>query len=122
MTTSPDHPEHFCSSRNSPTITTRRRLGNFFVGLKRKVEGDRALLEDLLGKIGHVPSTFAQNGRWFRGPHPRPLNDGGEGGARQTRPVRDTGMLALGVQGKRLLWLALGEFWRAQAAIDILAD
>ena len=122
----------------------------FFLQFKEKVEADRSLLEDLLVRIGQNPSAF--------------LKVAGAIAARiggiklmweQIEPGKlglfeALEMLALGVQGKCLLWVALREIaawfpewhdidfvelelqaiqqrdeiesWRIQAGIDILAD
>jgi hypothetical protein len=123
---------------------------DFFLQFKEKVKADRALLEDLLVRIGQNPSAF--------------LKVAGAIAARiggiklmweQIEPGKlglfeALEMLALGVQGKCLLWVALREIsawipewhdidfvklelqaiqqrdeiesWRIQAGIDILAD
>lgn len=123
---------------------------DFLLHLKKKVEADRALLEDLLQRIGKRPSAL--------------LKIAGEISARivgfklkweQIKPGKlglfeALEILAVGVQGKRLLWVALREiaagfpewngidfeelerqaiqqrdkieFWRMQASRDILAD
>jgi len=123
---------------------------DFFLQFKVKVEADRSLLEDLLVRIGQNPSAF--------------LKVAGAIAARiggiklmweQIEPGKlglfeALEMLALGVQGKCLLWVALREisawipewngidfvelelqaiqqrdeieFWRIKAAVDILAD
>ena len=122
----------------------------FFINLKRKVEIDRALLEELLEKIGHGGNTF------FKVAGSVAARVGGikllwekvEPGKLGMFEALE--MLALGVQGKRLLWLSLGgiaawfpewngtdfnalereaieqrdgiEAWRLEAALDILPD
>lgn len=122
----------------------------FFMDLKQKVETDRALLEELLEKIGQGGNTF--------------FKVAGDVAARvggikllweKVKPGKlgmfeALEMLALGVHGKRLLWLALGEIkswypewngidfaelereaieqrdgieaWRLEAALDVFAD
>lgn len=122
----------------------------FFLQFKKKVEADRSLLEDLLVRIGQNPSVF--------------LKVAGAIAARiggiklmweQIEPGKlglfeALEILALGVQGKCLLWVALREIspwfpewhdidfvklevqaiqqrdniesWRIRAGIDILAD
>ncbi len=123
---------------------------DFFSDLKRKVEADRALLEDLLEKIGKDRGTF------FKVAGDVAARVGGikllwervEPGKLGMFEALE--MLALGVQGKRLLWLALQEIdswfpewqeydfsaleleaieqrdgieaWRIEASRDILAD
>lgn len=120
----------------------------FFLRLQERVEADRALLEDLLRKIGKEPNGFLKMAGGIASrfvgiklmweqvePHKLGLFEALE-------------MLALGVQGKRLLWVALMdvadwfpewdgidfvglelqaiqqrddiEFWRIQAALSIL--
>ena len=122
----------------------------FFLQLKGKVEADRSFLEDLLKRIRRNPSAI--------------LKVAGKIAARiggiklmweQIEPgqlglFEGLEMLALGVHGKRLLWVSLREivvwfpewngidfaeleqqatqqrdsieFWRLRAARDILAD
>ncbi|RYD24318.1 MAG: hypothetical protein EOP88_00730 [Verrucomicrobiaceae bacterium] len=122
----------------------------FFVDLKGKVEADRDLLEDLLCRIGKDRGTFF-----------KVVGDVAArvGGIKLLWEKVEPGklgmfealeMLAIGVQGKRLMWLALQEIaiwvpewqgfdfasleleairqrdgieaWRIEAARDILAD
>lgn len=122
----------------------------FFADLKRKVEEDRALLEELLQRIGKDQGTFFK----IAGDVAARV-----GGIKLLWEKVEPGklgmfealeMLALGVQGKRLLWLALREIavwfpewrdidfaelerealgqrdgieaWRIEASLDILAD
>lgn len=123
---------------------------DFFLHLKKEVGADRSMLEDLLEKIGHDPGVLHQIAggvasrvagvklRWER-------IEPGEPGLLEALE-----MLAVGVQGKRLLWASLMEiagwfpewigidfeelelratrqrdgieFWRLQAAASILVD
>lgn len=122
----------------------------FFIQLKDKVEADRALLEELLARIGQNPSSLLKAaGRVAARVGSIKLKweqmEPGKLGLFETLEI-----LALGVQGKRLLWVALREiagwfhewkgidfvkcelqaiqqrddieFWRLQAAREILAD
>lgn len=122
----------------------------YFLQFKEEVEADRALLEDLLVRIGRHASGFHQlagaiaariGGFKLMWEHVEP----GKLGLFEALE-----MLALGVQGKCLLWVALREIsawfpewndidfvalelqaaqqrdeiesWRIQAGIDILPD
>jgi hypothetical protein len=122
----------------------------FFVDLKKKVEADREILQDLLEKIGQdrgglfkVAGDIAA-----RVSGVKLLWEGIEPGKLGMFEALE--MLALGVQGKRLLWVALQdvaawfpewkdvpfsrleleaieqrdgvEIWRVEAARDVLAD
>jgi hypothetical protein len=82
---------------------------DFFIGLKAEVQADRDLLEDLLASAGLNSSTILK----IAGDMTARLGlmklmwegtDPGELGLFEALE-----MLALGVQGKRLLWLALRE-------------
>lgn len=122
----------------------------FFSDLKRKVEADRALLEDLLEKIGKDRGTFFKvaGDVAARVGGIKLLWEGVEPGKLGMFEALE--MLELGVQGKRLLWLALQEItawfpewqeydfagleleaieqrdgievWRIEASRDVLAD
>lgn len=122
----------------------------FFLDLKEKVEADRSLLEDLLDRIGRNPSALAEmaGGIAARIAGIKLMWEKVEPGKLGLFEALE--MLALGVQGKRLLWVALTdnaawfpewkgidfskkerqaiqqrddiEFWRIQAAKEILAD
>jgi hypothetical protein len=122
----------------------------FFLQLKEKVEADRSLLADLLERIGQNPSSLLQvaGGIAARIAGIKLMWEQVEPGKLGLFEALE--MLALGVQGKRLLWVALREisvwfpewngidfeelerqaiqqrddieFWRIQAAMDILAD
>jgi hypothetical protein len=122
----------------------------FFLHLKQKVEADRSLLEDLLERIGQNPSTLLQvaGGIAARIAGIKLMWEQVEPGKLGLFEALE--MLALGVQGKRLLWVVLKEiagwypewngidfteleqqaihqrddieFWRIQAAKDILVD
>ncbi len=126
------------------------RARDFFLRLKEEVKEDRLVLEDLFEKLGQEPSAFIKMAgvmaaritslklMWEKiEPGKLGLLEGLE-------------MLELGVEGKRLLWKALREiaiwfpewegidyekldlraiqqrcdieFWRIQAANDILAN
>lgn len=122
----------------------------FFLRLKEMVEADRAMLEDLLGRIGQNPSPLLMlaGGLAARVAGIKLMWE-------QMKPGRlglfeALEMLALGVHGKRLLWVALREiagrfpewngidftkleleaiqqrntteYWRIEAAKDVLAD
>lgn len=123
---------------------------DFFIHLKEKVEADRSILEDLLEKIGQNPSAFLQvvGGIAARIGGIKFMWEQVEPGKLGTFEALE--MLALGVQGKLLLWHALGEIapwfpewdgihfaelelqaihqrdsiesWRLQAAMEILVD
>jgi hypothetical protein len=120
----------------------------FFLSLQEKVEADRFLLEDLLVRIGKVPSGFLKmaGGIASRFVGIKLMWEQIEPGKLGLFEALE--MLALGVQGKRLLWVALMEiadsfpewdaidfvelelqaiqqrddieFWRIQAALNIL--
>lgn len=122
----------------------------FFLGLKEKVQADQSLLEDLLKRIGHEPSSLmkAAGGIAVRLANIKLMWEQVEPGELGLFEALE--MLALGVQGKRLLWAALREnarwfpewndidfaglelqaidqrdrieYWRVQAAVDVLAD
>jgi hypothetical protein len=122
----------------------------FFLQLKESVEADRAMLDGLLEKIGQDPSTLMKvaGGIAARAAGIKLMWERIEPGKLGLFEALE--MLALGVQGKRLLWVALREiaawfpewngvdfadlelraiqqrdeieFWRIQAAMDILAD
>ncbi|MES2658006.1 MAG: hypothetical protein V4689_05280 [Verrucomicrobiota bacterium] len=122
----------------------------FFLDLKEKVEADRSLLKELLERIGQSPSTLLQvaGGVAARIGGIKLMWEQIEPGKLGLFEALE--MLALGVQGKRLLWVALGEItswfpewrdidfaelelqaiqqrddielWRIEAALDILAD
>lgn len=120
----------------------------FFRDLRTKVEADRFLLEDLLERIGKEPSAFHKmaGGIASRFVGIKLMREQVEPGKLGLFEALE--MLALGVQGKRLLWVALMEvadwfpeweeidfvelelqaiqqrdyieFWRIQAALSIL--
>jgi hypothetical protein len=122
----------------------------FFNHLKEKVEADRAILEDLLERIGQNPSAFLQvvGGIAARIGDIKLIWEQVEPGKLGLFEALE--MLALGVQGKLLLWVALSEIapwfpewngiefaelelqaiqqrdgiesWRLQVARDILVD
>ncbi len=122
---------------------------DFFSLLNEKVESDRCLLEDLIQKLGKEPSTFLRiaGGITARIAGIKLMWEQMESGKLGLFEALE--MLALGVHGKRLLWVALMEiadwipewdgidfvalerqaiqqrddieFWRIQAAISILA-
>lgn len=121
---------------------------DFFRRLQEKVESDRQLLEDLLRRIGKEPSGFLKmaGGIASRFVGIKLMWEQVE--PRKLGLFEALEMLALGVQGKRLLWVALMEvadwfpewedidfvelelqaiqqrddieFWRIQAALSIL--
>jgi hypothetical protein len=82
---------------------------DFFVGLKTEVQGDRDLLEDLLASAGLESSTVLKiaGGVTARLGLMKLMWEGTDPGELGLFEALE--MLALGVQGKRLLWLALGE-------------
>lgn len=122
----------------------------FFLRLKENIASDRSTLEDLLKRIGHDAAAFDELSDSF----------GTRTGAvklfwKQIEPGKldlfeALEILALGIHGRRLLWVALGEvgswfpewhgvdfkelehqaveqrndieLWRIEAAIDTLAD
>lgn len=122
----------------------------FFLQLKEKVAADRGVLEDLLQRIGQNPSTLLKlaGGLAARIGGIKLMWEQIEPGKLGLFEALE--MLALGVQGKSLLWVALTEiapwfpewrgidftklelqaiqqwdeieFWRIEAAMDILVD
>lgn len=122
----------------------------FFASLKEEVAADRALLEGLLERMDRSPSKFlkAAGDVAARVGGIKLMWEGVEPGKLGLFEALE--MLAIGVQGKRLLWLALREiscwfpewngidfarlerdavqqrdgveFWRIEAAREILAD
>lgn len=123
---------------------------DFFLHLKEMVEADIAMLEDLLERIGHNPSTLLKmaGGLTARVANIKLMWEQMKPGKLGLFEALE--MLALGVQGKHLLWVALREiaerfpewngidftkleseaiqqrdnieFWRIEAAKDILVD
>jgi hypothetical protein len=81
----------------------------FFRDLKRKVSDDRALLEDLLKRIEREPSLLmkAAGGVAARVGGLKLMWEKVEPG--QLGMFEALELLAIGIQGKRLLWLALSE-------------
>ena len=81
----------------------------FFLQLKEKVEADRSLLSDLLERIGQNPSALLQvaGGIAARIAGIKLMWEQVEPGKLGLFEALE--MLALGVQGKRLLWVALRE-------------
>ena len=79
----------------------------FFLDLMEKVEADRSLLADLLGRIGRNPSTLLQvaGGIAARIAGIKLMWEQVEPGKLGLFEALE--MLALGVQGKRLLWVAI---------------
>lgn len=79
----------------------------FFLHLREKVEADRSLLEDLLARIGQKPSGFLKmaGGIIARLTSIKLRWEGIAPGKHGLLEALE--MLALGVQGKRLLWVAL---------------
>lgn len=122
----------------------------YFLRLKEQVEADRSLLEELLERIGQKSSALLKmaGGIAARVGGIKLMWEQIEPGKLGLFEALE--MLALGVQGKRLLWLALSEiapmfpewngiafaelelqaiqqrdnieFWRIRAAMGILAD
>jgi len=82
---------------------------SFFIGLKAKVEEDRALLKGLLEKLGQSSSTMLQaaGNLTAKAGRLKLLWEGLEPGRLGTFEAME--MLTLGIQGKRLLWLILAE-------------
>jgi hypothetical protein len=82
---------------------------HFFHDLERKVESDRALLKELIGRLGETSSTVLEAAGSITGAAGRlKLNwEGMEPGCLGRFEAME--VLALGIQGKRLLWLVLAE-------------
>ena len=81
----------------------------FFHELEQKVETDRTLLKDLIAMLGESSSTVLEAAGSITGAASRlKLNwEGMEPG--QLGRFEAMEVLALGIQGKRLLWLVLAE-------------
>lgn len=82
---------------------------DFFLGLKAKVEGDQVLLRDLLERAGMKESGALQaaGSLTARASRLKLMWEGFEPGNLGMFEALE--MLALGIQGKRLLWLVLAE-------------
>ncbi|MCW1912962.1 hypothetical protein OJ996_05230 [Luteolibacter sp. GHJ8] len=81
----------------------------FFHSLERKVEADRALLKDLIALLGQSSSSVLETAGSITGAASR-LKLGWEGmEPGQLGRFEAMELLALGIQGKRLLWLMLAE-------------
>ncbi|MCW1885054.1 hypothetical protein OKA04_09975 [Luteolibacter flavescens] len=81
----------------------------FFNDLERKVESDRTLLKDLISRLGESSSAMLEVAGSITGAASRlKLNwDGMEPG--YLGRFEGMEVLALGIQGKRLLWVILAE-------------
>lgn len=81
----------------------------FFSELKAKVEEDRLLLKELIAKLGHSESTFLETAGDLTGKASRLklMWEGLEPGRLGRFEAME--ILALGIQGKRLLWLMMAE-------------
>lgn len=81
----------------------------FFLELKAKVEEDRLLLKELIAKLGHSGSTFLEAAGDLTGKASRLklMWEGLEPGRLGRFEAME--ILALGIQGKRLLWLMMAE-------------
>jgi hypothetical protein len=81
----------------------------FFHDLENKVEEDRALLKDLIGRLGQSSSNVLEAAGNITGAASRLklMWEGMEPG--HLGRFEAIEILALGIQGKRLLWVVLGE-------------
>src|SRR6476646_5525315 len=90
----------------------------FYLQLKADIQDDQAVLKEVLARVGGTESTVRKAAAWLSeklGQVKLAVDDPGHN---QLRILQSLEILALGIQGKLLLWRALGT---AAARIPALA-
>jgi hypothetical protein len=97
-------------------------LGTFLAQLRDEIADDRRALEDLMEQLG-VHADRAKVAVAWAGEKAGRLKPNGElRGPSPLTPLVELEMLSIGIEGKRLLWLALAEIESIPLSAERLAE
>jgi hypothetical protein len=82
-------------------------LGAFLAHLKTEIEADRRELEAIMGQLGVTPDPLKQAVAWAGEKAGRLKPNGELRGTSPLTPLIELEALSLGIEGKRLMWVAL---------------
>jgi hypothetical protein len=84
-------------------------LGDFLAGLRLDIESDRRTLEEIMASLGVETDRFKRPAAWIAEKLGRLKLNGELFRRSPLSPTVELELLSLGIEGKRLLWLALGQ-------------
>jgi hypothetical protein len=84
-------------------------LGTFLAGLLDDISEDRKVLESLMSDLDITPNPAKQAAAWAAEKAGRLKLNGEVRGTSPLTPLVELETLSLGIEGKRLMWLALSE-------------
>jgi hypothetical protein len=84
-------------------------LGTFLAGLREEIAADRKVLEELMDQLGVSPDRPKLAAAWAAEKAGRLKLNGEVRGRSPLTPLVELEALSIGIEGKRLLWLALSE-------------
>ncbi|HEV7753539.1 MAG TPA: hypothetical protein VGO71_18455 [Baekduia sp.] len=84
-------------------------LGTFLAGLRDEIAADRKVLEELMDQLGVSPDRPKLAAAWAAEKAGRLKLNGEVRGRSPLTPLVELEALSIGIEGKRLLWLALSE-------------
>jgi hypothetical protein len=97
-------------------------LGAFMDGLVREIAEDRQTLEDIIAQVGASPDRLKNAIGWAGEKVGRLKLNGSLRGYSPLSRVEELEGLSLGIEGKRLLWVALRESHGERLGEDRLAE
>ncbi|MDX6728518.1 MAG: transaldolase [Baekduia sp.] len=108
--------DHLAGSTGGLELTKRAagehqdtELGRFLSTLLDDIAEDRKVLESLMSGLGITPNPAKQAAAWAAEKAGRLKPNGEVRGTSPLTPLVELETLSLGVEGKRLMWLALSE-------------
>jgi hypothetical protein len=84
-------------------------LGTFLAGLREEIREDRQVLEELMDRLGVAPDKAKTAVAWAGEKAGRLKLNGEIRGRSPLTPLIELEALSLGIEGKRLMWLALSD-------------
>lgn len=84
-------------------------LGGFLAGLKLEIERDRSTLEEIMASLGVTKDPLKRPLAWIAEKAGRLKLNGEILHQSPLSPTLELEVLSVGIEGKRLLWLALAE-------------
>jgi hypothetical protein len=121
--------DHLAGSTGGLELTKRAAgehqgtdLGTFLASLLDDIAEDRKVLESLMSGLGITPNPAKQAAAWAAEKAGRLKLNGEVRGTSPLTPLVELEALSLGIEGKRLMWLALSETSDLPMSGDRLAE